>query len=188
MYNCLYLCPHLEKVTILQSTNHACGTEALCCLQKLQFQEIHVEYDAHFNVEKVDTFWLPEHISTLVLILGTTNVDLPELCEALTDLRSLTCRHLSYVGIDGELSLAPLQLRSLESLHLQGFDTAIQWASDVACLTNLTFLSFEGLEDAVTEHSDGLASLPALQTLHLRGTQHHCPGPGRLAWAAPNHA
>ena len=58
-----------------------------------------------------------------------------------------------------------LHLRSLESLHLQGFSFATGWASSFSCLTKLTLLSFAELDDPVPLHE--LASLPALQTLHL---------------------
>ena len=56
-------------------------------------------------------------------------------------------------------------LRSLESLHLQGFSFRTNWASQISRLTRLTLLSFAGLYDPVPLHE--LASLPALHTLHL---------------------
>ena len=170
MYNCLDVCPHLEKVTIHQCGSHACGTEALRGLRKLQFLEIHVLREKYSEDPDFDTFCIPEHINTLVLCLQTMiHVDSPKLCDALTLLRSLTCLHLCYYGGDGELSLALRRLRSLESLHLQGFTFATEWASSFSCLTKLTLLSFAGLDDPVPLHE--LVSLPALQTLLLKA---HC--------------
>ena len=58
MYNCLDVCPGLEKVTIHQCSSHACGTEALRCLPKLQFLEIHVLCDSFAEDVQVDEFCL----------------------------------------------------------------------------------------------------------------------------------
>ena len=74
MYNCLDLCPQLEKVTIHQCGSHACGTEALRCLDKLQFLEIHVNDSTEDEDAEVDTFCFPKHISKLVLHLHTVDV------------------------------------------------------------------------------------------------------------------
>ena len=176
MYNCLDVCPHLEKVTIHQCGSHACGTEDLRCLQKLQFLEIYIQLEANERQVGVSTFCFPKHVDTLVLCLHPQDVHLPELCSSLTVLRSLTCLHLSHFDgeEDNELPLALLHLRSLESLHLQGFSFATEWASSFSCLTKLTLLSFAGLDDPVPLHVlpplpalHELASLPALHTLHL---------------------
>ena len=169
MYNCLDVCPHLEKVAIHQCDSHACGTEALRCLQKLQFLEIHIPCEAYFEEMEVNTFCFPEDIGTLVLYLKGWDVDLQKLCDSLTVLRSLTCLQLCHSGGDSKLALALRHLHSLESLHLQGFRFAAEWASSFSCLTKLTLLSFAGLDEPVPLHE--LASLPALQTLHL---QAHC--------------
>ena len=108
MYNCLDVCPHLEKVTIHQCGSHACGTEDLRCLQKLLFLEIHIHREANDDAVEVNTFCFPEHIDTLVLRLHTSPVDLQELCDSLTVLRSLTRLHLCHCEgeEDGELPLA----------------------------------------------------------------------------------
>ena len=169
MYNCLEACPHLEKVTIYQCRTHACGTEALRCLPKLQFLEIRVQCEDIDKFVEVNTFCFPEHISTLVLHLrGIIGVGLEKLFNSLTVLRSLTCLHLHHCGgIIDHLPLDLLHLRSLESLHLQNFNLAADWASDCSCLTKLTLLSFAGLDDPVPLHE--LVDLPALHTLHISG-------------------
>ena len=169
MYSCLNMCPHLEKVTIHQCGSHACGTEALRCLPKLQFLEIHLQLEANDTGVEINTFCFPEHISTLVLQLHTVDIDLRKLFDSLTVLRSLACLHLCICGGVIEWSLALLHLCSLESLHLQGFSFAEEWVFSLFCLTKLTLLSFAGLDEPVPLH--GLAALPALQTLHLRA---HC--------------
>ena len=166
MYNYLDMCPHLEKVTIHQCGSHACGTETLRCLPKLQFLEIHVQPEANDKVEEVYTFCFPEQIRTLVLQVHTMDVYLHTLFDSLTGFRSLACLHLCICGGDNDFSLALRHLRTLESLHLQGFSFAPAWASDFSCLTKLTLLSFADLSDPVPLHE--LAALPALQTLHLR--------------------
>ena len=160
-------CPYLEKVTIYQCGSHACGTEALRGLRKLQFLEIHVqsEDDDWVVVAELKLFCFPEHISTLVLQLQVWPVDLHDLFSSLTVLRSLACLHLCNFGGQIQVSRAFPHLRSLESLHLQGFSFADEWASSFSCLTKLTLLSFAELIDPVPLHE--LASLPALQTLHL---------------------
>ena len=117
MYNCLDMCPHLEKVTIHQCGSHACGTEALRCLPKLQFLEIHVQSEANDDVMEVNTFCFPKHVGTLVLQLHTMDVDLRKLFDSLTVLRSLACLHLCVCSTNNECSLALLHLRSLESMH-----------------------------------------------------------------------
>ena len=166
MYNYLDMCPHLEKVTIHQCGSHACGTETLRCLPKLQFLEIHVQPEANAKLEEVYAFCFPEHIRTLVLQLHFVDVDLHNLFESLTVLSSLACLHLCICCEDNEMSLALRHLRSLESLHLQGFSFAPEWGSDFSCLTRLTLLSFAELVAPVPLHE--LAALPALQTLHMR--------------------
>ncbi len=169
MYNCLDMCPHLEKVTIHQCGSHACGTEALRCLPKLQFLEISILHENHAEEVWVDTFCFPEQINTLVLHLHTLSVEFQELCGSLTVFRSLACLNLCQHGGGGDLDLPLRHLRSLESLHLQGYNFAPEWASHFSCLTRLTLLSFAGLDDPVPLHE--LAALLALQTLHLRA---HC--------------
>ena len=186
MYNCLDVCPHLEKVTIRQCGSHACGTEALRCLPKLNFLEIHVlcgnsANDLQMEDGRLDAFCFPEQIDTLVLCLQAWAVDMPKLCNSLTVLQSLVCLHLCQHGVGGErkLSLSLLHLRSLESLHLQGFRFAEEWAFQFSCLTKLTLLSFAGLYEPVPLHE--LASLPALQTLHLAAHRaHHAPVHGDI--------
>ena len=186
MYNYLDMCLGLEKVTIHQCGSHTCGTEALRCLPKLQFLEIHVQYEAVHNLtdedEEVDTlfFCFPKHIKTLVLQVHITVPDLRNLFDSLTVLSSLARLHLcscyNCYG-DVEASLALRHLRSLESLHLRGFCFAPAWASDSSCLTRLTLLSFASMEEAV--HLRELAALPALQTLHLRA---HVDGCDYVGW------
>ena len=166
MYNCLEVCPNLEKVTIYQCRSHACGTEALRCLPKLQFLEIRIPYEGMDKFVRLNTFCFPEHISTLVLHLcGIIGEGLDKLFNSLTVFRSLACLHLCIFGGSRDMCLAFRHLRSLESLHLQGFKCAKEWASDFSCLTKLTLLSIAGLHEPVPLHE--LASLPALQTLHL---------------------
>ena len=118
----------------------------------------------------------PAQIDTLVLCLQTSEVDLRKLFDSLTVLTSLACLHLCVCSADSECSIALLDLRSLESLHLQGFTFAPAWASSVSCLTRLTFLSFAWLNNPLPLHV--LAALPALQTLHLR--VHSQPAHGNI--------
>ena len=114
-------------------------------------------------------FCFPKHLSTLTLQVHTEDIVLHDLFYSMTVLSSLARLHLCTCGDNNEMSLAWRHLRSLESLHLQGFKFAPAWASDLSCLTKLTLLSFAGLDEPVPLHE--LASLPALQTLHLKS---HC--------------
>ena len=164
------MCSQLEKVTIHQCSSHACGTEALRCLPKLHFLDIHVQSEAYDKVVEVNTFCFPEHISTLVLHLQCViGLGMDNLFDSLTNLRSLACLHLCICSGDRGTCQALRHLSSLESLHLQGFRFAEEWASSFSCLTKLTLLSFAGLDEPVPLHE--LSSLPALQTLHLKT---HC--------------
>ena len=170
MYKFLNVCSGLEKVTIHQCCSHACGTEALQYLPKLHFLEIHVHAGDYDKVLEVNTFCFPKHLNTLILqVHATVAINLDNLFISLTVFRSLACLHLCICSGNNGMSLALLQLRSLESLHLKGFDMAEEWASDFSCLTKLTLLSFAGLDYPVPLHE--LAALPALQTLHLKS---HC--------------